>query len=916
MAVEEEMPEDVPPRRSAWNRAARIVGYVLAALLALLVAVVAFLHSPPGRQFIVDQISKYAPASGLSVEVGSIDGSVLWSATFNDVELRDAEGTLFFEAPAVELNWRPFRWLFSGLDVRHLVVANATLYAPPVLLPGDPDAPILPDFDIRVDRLLVDDMHVAEGLLGEERVIDFRASADIRQGRLFLDALGEFGGGDEFSLLAEAEPDGDIFDLDLNWKAPAGGFLATMVGAEEDLVVDLEGDGSWSRWDGELLAIQGERTLLDFDIANDAGRYRMEGEARPGSYVEGMSARALGEVVTLAAEGTLVDSVLDGKFALRGDALSLDGEGAVDLADNAFAGLVIDAQLLEPRFFGSDIALDDARLDAMLDGPFRDFAIEHDLRVGRLDASGTIVDRLAQRGVARFSEGRLVLPLDLGAARVTSGIELADPRLVDGRVEGTLVYTGNRLSADNLAIRFRGVAARLSMDGNLDSGRFDIAGPVRVADLVLEEFGRVDAEADIGLGIGGSAPWTLSARLDGAFDEVSSPALSTIAGEEIAFTGNLALGQAVPVDFTDLVVNATKLDLQLDGQFADGVTTLTGNGEHADYGPFTLDAEIGEDGPRAQLLLASPLPAARLSDVSVAIAPSAEGYAIETSGGSLLGPFDGLLSLVMAEEGETTINVRRLDVAETRISGQLALVEGGVDGRLGFARGGVDGAITLAPRGGGQGLDAQLAIRNARFGGSTPISIARADVDIAGVLGGEDASLDGTVTAQGISYGTIFLGRFAADAAYSEGTGHFDAALAGRRGSRFEMLLNGEISPERIAMVASGSHAGSAITMPRRAVLLATGDGGWQLQPTQIGYGDGYAIMRGRFGGEGPTEGRLSLSNLPLSLADIALDDLGLGGTVSGVIELGEESGPAGGRGTHHGRGPASLGPAAHLASD
>jgi translocation and assembly module TamB len=157
---------------------------------------VAWLHTGSGRQFIVNQIAGVAPASGLTVEVGRIEGSVLWSATLHDVKLRDAKGVLFLAVPEVDLNWRPLKFFFTGLDVRHLVLHRGTLYAAPELIPGDPDAPILPDFDIRVDRLVVDDLTIAKGLLGEERMIDFRARADVRDGRVLLDANGALGGGD------------------------------------------------------------------------------------------------------------------------------------------------------------------------------------------------------------------------------------------------------------------------------------------------------------------------------------------------------------------------------------------------------------------------------------------------------------------------------------------------------------------------------------------------------------------------------------------------------------------------------------------------------------------------------------------------------------------------------------------------
>jgi len=103
-------PADIAPdngagrRRSRPRRVARAFAWVFGIIGVALLALVVFLHTPPGRQFIVDQIAKVAPASGLAVEVGSIDGSVLWSASFNDVKLRDAEDTLFLEVPRVDLN--------------------------------------------------------------------------------------------------------------------------------------------------------------------------------------------------------------------------------------------------------------------------------------------------------------------------------------------------------------------------------------------------------------------------------------------------------------------------------------------------------------------------------------------------------------------------------------------------------------------------------------------------------------------------------------------------------------------------------------------------------------------------------------------------------------------------------------------
>ncbi len=62
-----------------------------------------------------------------------------------------------------------------------------------------------------------------------------------------------------------------------------------------------------------------------------------------------------------------------------------------------------------------------------------------------------------------------------------------------------------------------------------------------------------------------------------------------------------------------------------------------------------------------------------------------------------------------------------------------------------------------------------------------------------------NTTVRGNASLQGLSYGNIFIGRLAARASVEDGTGRFDAALTGRRGSRFELLVNGEATPQRVA---------------------------------------------------------------------------------------------------------------------
>ena len=884
-ALEETL--DTPKARRWFWRIWRICVWIVLAVLALFALLIGYLHTEHGRAFIVSEITKVAPASGLSVEVGRIDGSVLWSSTLHDVKLRDSNGTLFLEVPTVDLNWRPHKWFFTGLDVRHIVLTDGTLYALPELNPGDPDAPVLPNFDIRVDRFVIDNLTIAEGVLGEKRTVNFAAKANIRDGLVYLDADGEFGGGDNFDLLVYAEPDGNRLDIDLDYRAPKGGLLAAMAGAENDLAITLKGDGTWTAWKGDLLALQGETRLLDFDVYNDSGTYRIVGQARPAGYLTGLPARALGQVVDLSAQGTLEDSVLEGDFVLRGRGVNADGAGAIDLANNRFDAVYIAAQLLDPTLFADDVALKGAELEATLNGPFRELNVPHTLTVREIDAGGIIVSNVTQQGRLRYDGTRFTVPVDARIGKIVSGNELFDPRLNNGRVAGTLIYAGDEVLSDDLKVRFAGLDGLLGMNANLSTGLTRVSGPLNIADLPFDNIGTVDAGARINFAIGGGQPWTLRADVMGRVDRISNDTLANLTGGNIRFDGGLAMGGERPLVFDRFNVTSNKLVARLDGRIDERGTTLAGSGRHSDYGPFTIEAMLADDGPRATLVFADPLPSAGLKDVRVALTPSDNGFNIETSGSSMLGPFDGVIDLRIAQNGDTTLGITRLDVAETRVTGDLALVEGGLAGDLDVSRGGLDGTIALAVRDGGQGFDVELEARNARFGGATPLAIGRGTIDASGLIADGNTTVTGNANLQGVSYGNLFIGRLAAQAEVVNGVGHFDAAVTGRRGSRFEVLVNGDVAPDRIAIALDGSYAGRDIKMPRRAVLTKTADGGWQLSRTQLTYAGGHVVASGRIGGKAPAQGQLAFDDMPLTLIDAVTGDLGLGGKISGLVDVG-----------------------------
>lgn len=866
--------------RALWRR---LLGWLFAAAFLLGLAVVT-LDSPIGHRFVADRIAAYAPESGLRIGIGRITGSLFGEARLRDVTLSDPQG-VFARIPEAELDWRPLRWFVSGLDLRRLVLRRGRLERLPRLRPGDPDAPILPAFDIRIDRLEIDNLRVAEGVIGPERRVDLQARADIRKGRALVRIDGKLGGRDRLFALLDAEPDRDRFDLKLDYAAPKGGLLAGLSGTDSAFELAIGGKGGWRQWDGTLLARQDGRKLAAFRLGNRAGRYSLLGQAWPGDLTTGLARRAAGDVVSLDAQGTLAASVFDGRIVAVSRALQASGKGKVDLARNLFSSFVTEIRLIDPALFGDDARLDDARLSASLDGPFRDLAVQYRAGARRATFGTVLLEQVTGEGLARFDGARWKIPLALKAQRLVSGNPSVDPRLVSLQARGDLVLAGARLTSENLALDAPGLAARLVLRGDLATGAYGLAGAAAARGWLLPDLGLANADAKLVLSLGGARPWNLRMNFAGRMARVDNATLTSLAGANLRFSGGLSLAGGQPLVIERARLDGTLLSLAATGKrLADGRASLIGSGRHAGYGPFRFDASLADDGPRATLVLADPWPAGGLRDVRLALAPIRDGFRVETTGGSMLGPFDGVLGIFMPAAGQTRVAIERFDVDGTAVAGSLQLGKGAATGELQLSGGGLTGSVWLSPQGGGQGIRLALEAANARFAGTKPIVIGNGRLDATGIIAHNRTTLSASGFGQGISVGTAFIGRASGTAELTNGTGKVTAALSGRRGSRFDLRLSADVAPDRIAALAQGEYAGRRIAMPRRAVFTRE-DGGWRMAPAQISFGGGRAVASGHYGGR-TGELELALTALPLSLLDILQKDLGLGGTASGLISM------------------------------
>ena len=898
----------LPPRRTLIVAGARLLvlfGLGLAAVTALALVV---LDSPLGHRLVTDRIAALKLQSGLVVTIGRIDGSLFGAAQLHDVVLADPAGR-FMTVPEVSLDWRPepalrlMLGLPGGLDIRALTLHRGLLLRAPRLNPSDPDTPILPDFDVRLDRLVIDGLNVAPGLAGARRRIDLVAHAHIHDGRVVLACDGRLGGSDKLAFTLDSEPDRDRIALGLDYRAPRDGLLAALTGVHRTVLARIGGAGRFAQWHGWVLAEADGRRLAGGLIDNRAGQYRVAALLRPAAGASGLVAELGGERLGVIYAGTFAQARLAGRFRMANMLGSVDGAGALDLARNRAEALAINARLVRPDLlparWRASFDPGAARLSARLDGAFTDLAVTHDLTIDRL---AWRFAGLHTAGVAHWHARQLDVPLAVTAAKITTGAPWLDARLAGARLTGPLrigpqligskligpkVIGGAALSGDGWQFAAHGIAANLVFKGDTAHGSYALAARAQAHGLDVPRLGEVEANAKGVLAFGRTVPWTLAVNYTGEVSHFATAGVTLLAGDRARVSGSAHWGEGKPVALPDLRVESGPLTAAVHAVYApETALSVSATGRHADYGDFSANAAIDRGGTRAEAHLDGPV-AAGVTAIALALDSTPGGYRLAAQGWSRLGPIAATIDFARASgdpAGDPTqMTLTDVRVVDTRLTGTLALGETGLDGALALAGGGLDGVVRLRSGAAGQAYEATVNAKAAHFGGDRPITIGLATLTLGGTAARNSSSVKASLKAQGVAVGGLFIGRLLADAALANGAGSVTASLAGRRGTQLALQGTAAVSPDRVVAYLAGDYAGNAIVMPRRAVFTRDAEG-WRLAPSQISFGSGAVIASGRFG-SALTDMHLAVSRMPLSALDIAYADLGLGGYASGLID-------------------------------
>lgn len=893
---------DTPPR---WGWGRWLFSIAVSLILLLLAATPAALwwlgETASGRAFLASQLGRFTTESGLRFEVERLDGSLFSSFDVVNLRVHDLDGRLA-TVPLAEISWHPAALLRRKIDIERLEVPQARLLRRPHTNPPNPDEPLLPDIDIRIGRLTVGGLELAEAVAGKASVLVVGASVDIHSGRLLVDGSVESAQHDHLQLLVDAEPDGDRFALEARLDAPADGLLMPLAGVARPLRLNASGKGSWRRWRGALDARLGSgdaaRPLAVLALSGDAGRFRLSGEVQPAPLLPaGMRPYlAPGVKLDIATDDDRGNGV-PVRFVATTEALSMTGHATIDNARGRIDDGQIDLLVRKAGAANPQLGSDDLRAQVRLAGALRAPAIGWQLRAREL-GYGTGADRLAVRGLQATGDVRLATdqqPLQAQFA-ITAGQLLGLPADVAAlvqqpRLTGTIAPVGGGIQLGKLALSTTALTATAdavaAADGSL-RGKAQLA----LKRYAMAGVGAASASAQADFRRSKAGEIEVNADFRGQTLQLEAAGLRDFLGGLPNVAGKLRYQQGRPIVLTGLDFRSPALNVVgASGRYdlANGQLAFDAAGRSRDYGPFTLAARGTVATLQATLKAPSPGLGVGMTNLVVQVVPGAGGWTVAADAASNQGPLLARAQIRPADAGAGTplsIDIARLDALGLSAHGRLAqTAEGPFAGQLRLGGRGIDGTFNLGTSAGIQQIVGALQLRNARLPLAVPVGVASGDLSFRAALAKDAPQFAGRWQLRGVTRETLVLARADGSADFHGGNGKAGLTFAGHMadGLPFDARLAVQSIADGYGIGFAGKIGDKPVRLQRPARLLRRKDG-WELPPVRLLLPKGAVQLAGATGAR--TELQLVFADVDLSILDLLQGDMGFGGRVNGQLRL------------------------------
>lgn len=871
--------------RPLWQKAVIGIAGLIVALVVLTAGLLLGLNSQPGKRFLIEQIAAFKLESGMAIEVGRIDGSIYSDMVIHDLVLRDPKG-VFAVSPRVHVVWKPFRYVNNHISVSLLETPLVVLARSPQfnVTPTDPNAPILPDLDIDVDRMKIGKFILAKPVIGQKREIAIDGVTHIADGRAILSADAIVDSGDRLQAKLDAVPDQNRLAMSGTLTAPKGGVIAAMSGLTDGMTATLNGKGTWQAWDGRIVATSPKGELANIAIAARDGNFSAKGPVRPGLVMAGTVDRLTAPQLDVDLFAGLNERRVNLKATLRSPALSADAQGIVDLGTSRFSALKINAALLTPGAIMDKVKGRDVRAAIILDGPMATPFIDYDITAKYLAFDATGIENLKASGRAVIDADRIRIPVSATASRVT-GLNAAAGGLMNNlRVKGDFAYAGGKLISDNLKIDSDRIDATAIILADLDNALYRGALKGRVNDYRIDGVGIVNLNTDVELVPGPRGGFGLSGRFGVRTSRWDNASVRDFLGGNAVATGRIGMTPEGTFTLADLKGAAPNFTIRsgsgsydTDGQIAFDATAAS-----RQYGPLALTVRGTMERPQAVLRAARPNVGVQLSDVVARLNGEAAGYRLEATGGSPYGPFFANI-LIRTAKGPLTIDIAKARFAGIDMAGTVQQSAAGpFTGQLTMNGSGINGAVRLAAVGKAQGVDVNATASNAKLPGDAEIVIGRAIVTASMVLT-DQPRITADAQIANAAYSDYVVRKARGKVDYQGGRGRAQLVADGSSGVPFSVALNAALRPNLYAVALQGKAGNIPFRLANPAIIRSEA-AGYRLEPASLVLPQGKVDLAGRFGDSKALQARFK--DFDLAIANLAAPGLGIGGKATGTLDF------------------------------
>ncbi len=884
-----------PPCRNRAPTVAKWGAIVIGGLVLLVAALLIGLNTGPGKRFVADQIGALEFENGMGIDVGRIEGSLYGEMILHDVSLSDPKGT-FLTSPEMRMDWRPFAFINSHIDIRSLTSRLVTLQRLPEFNETPPsEDPLLPDYDIDIGTLRIDSFVAEAPVSGERRVASLAGEAHIADGRAQarFDAVTIAGqgraGGDRIALLLDALPEENKLDLDLDLNAPGDGVLAAMAGLTEPVRIRLNGNGSWDAWNGRLDANLAGSEFARLKLSAREGTFAVRGPTRIARMFEGPTAALLGPVMNIDMTATLDERRATLAGNLGSDAFRLNTNGLVDLSDNSFEDLKLAFVLLKPSAMAENLRGSGLRAMLTLNGEFATPRVQYAINANRLVMNDMGLENLRASGEATVDADRIMIPVEASVSRIEGLDTVAGGTLRDVRLAGDLAIDGSRILSDNMRIRSDRIDAGLILLADTSTGLYTGAIDGRIDNYRVESVGIFNIETNVDLESqdGGFA---LAGRVRARSTSLFNEGVRNFLGGNAVAASDVRYGPEGVIRFSNLSLRAPAMRITGGNGFyaPDGRLALTADGITDAYGRVGVRVAGTLTDPQAVVTAERPDFGIGLANLRAEITGARNGYRLDATADTDYGPLTA--DVVLGTGNQLTLDINSANLAGIDFSGSLSQTPAGpFAGRLNANGRGVAGIVRLDAVGQYQQALVNLRARDTVLPGPANLAISSAIVDARIILYDRPYVVADAQLAQTV-FGSLNLNAARAKIDYRDGSGTAKVLAEGVSGVPFRVAANAELRPDLWRAALKGRVRGIdfATTSPARIIPRS---GEYELLPTRIDFGRGNIRLAGTYGAGIELQSRLD--SLDLTMIDAFVPGLGVNGRATGNLDFSQANSSA-----------------------